>query len=174
MAEKRVAKEAKVVTRGEEKGPILNGADYLLSRLPWFKFRYEGWSKTKRIVVGYLMWLIVLPVIPVAIMIIWYVRDPQGFKKSPFMPILAIITVAWLGGGLGYVNSQTPYETSDAQVTKGAQANVANKTESEPTGGRNFENCTAAFEAGVFNIKKSDPSYEARLDRDADGVACER
>lgn len=174
MAEKRTAKEATVVTKGEEKGPILHGADYLLSRLPWFKFRYEGWSKVKRIVVGYLLWLIVLPVIPVAIMIIWYVRDPEGFKKSPLMPVLAIVTVAWLGGGLGYVNSQTPYETTDGQVTKAAQAKVADKTESAPTEGKKFENCTAAFNAGVFNIAKSDPSYETRLDRDGDGIACEK
>ena len=169
-----VVREATVVTAGEKKGAVLGGADWLLSRLPWFKYRYESWSATKRIVVGYLMWLIVLPVIPLTVMAVWYVRDPAGFKKSPLMPILAIVTVAWLGGGLGYVNSQTPYETTDGQVTKGAQAKVEKQSTSNPTGGKRYENCTAAFNDGVFDIKKSDASYETRLDRDGDGLACER
>lgn len=163
-----------VATRRENKGPVLAGADYLLSRLPWFKWRYQGWSKTKRIVVGYLMWLVVLPIIPLTILAVWYVRDPEGFKKSPLMPILVLVTVAWFGGGLGYVNSQAPVDVADGQVTKGSQANVAGREKSEPTGGRVFENCTAAFNAGVFDIPRSNASYEPRLDRDGDGVACER
>lgn len=55
-----------------------------------------------------------------------------------------------------------------------AKAKVKNQAESNQSDGRKFENCTAAFEAGVFNIKRSDPSYEDKLDRDNDGIACER
>ncbi len=179
MARKKVVtasdtNEDVVVTRGERKGAVLAGADYLLSRLPWFKYRYEGWSKTKRIIVGYLMWLIVLPVIPLAIMAVMYVRDPEGFKKSPWFAILSIITVAWFGAGLGYVNSQSPYETADGKVTKGSQAHVRDLSQSEPTEGRKFINCTDAFNHRVFDIPRGDASYEARLDRDSDGLACER
>lgn len=163
-----------VTTKGERKGPLLAGADYLLSRLPWFKWRYQDWSATKRIVIGYLMWLVVLPVIPLTILAIWYVRDPEGFKKSPLMPILVLVTVAWFGGGLGYVNSQVPVDTSDGQVTRGAQNTVKDLTKSEQTNGRKFENCSDAFSHKVFDIPRSDASYEPRLDRDGDGVACER
>lgn len=36
-----------------------------------------------------------------------------------------------------------------------------------------YKNCTEAHKEGVYNIKKGDPGYESRLDRDGDGVACE-
>ncbi len=166
--------EVKVTTKGEQKGLFLRGADYLLSRLPFTKFKYQTWSATKRIVIGYLLWLIVLPVIPLVIMIIMWVRDPEGFKKSPAFAVLGIITVAWLGTGLGYVNSQVPVDSTDGQVTNSAKSKVDALSTSEPTNGRTFANCTDAFNAGVFNIKKSDSSYESRLDRDGDGIACEK
>ncbi len=168
------ATEPTVTTKGEQRGMFLRGADYLLSRLPFTKYKYQEWSATKRIVIGYLLWLIVLPVIPLAILIIMWVRDPEGFKKSPAFAILSVIVVAWFGVGWGYVNSQVPVDSTDGQVTNGAKDNVKDRSASEPTNGRIFENCTAAFNAGVFDIKKSDKSYEPRLDRDGDGIACER
>lgn len=163
-----------VTTPGERKGIFLRGADYLLSRLPFTKHNYQNWSRTKRIVIGYLLWLIVLPVIPLAIMAIMWARDPEGFKKSPAFAILSIITVAWLGTGLGYVNSQVPVDSTDGQVTRGAQDKVKGQASSNPTNGKEYENCTAAFNDGVFDIAKSDPSYRTKLDRDGDGIACER
>ena len=178
MAQRRTTEtkvsDATVTTKGERKGLFLRGADYLLSRLPFTKYKYQEWSATKRIVIGYLLWLIVLPVIPLAIMIIMWVRDPEGFKKSPAFAILSVIVVAWFGVGWGYVNSQVPVDSTDGQVTNGAKDNVKDRSASEPTNGRIFKNCTAAFNAGVFDIKKSDKSYEPRLDRDGDGIACER
>ena len=51
---------------------------------------------------------------------------------------------------------------------------IASQTESKDSKGRKFVNCTAAFDAGVFNIKRSNASYEPRLDRDSDGIACEK
>lgn len=170
----RAANTDTVTTKGEQKGMFLRGADYLLSRLPFTKYKYQNWSNTKRIVVGYLLWLVVLPVIPLAIMIIMYVRDPEGFKKSPAFALLSVITVAWFGLGLGYVNTQVPVDSTDGQVSNGALQNVKDRATSEPTKGRQFVNCTEAFNAGVFNIAKSDPSYQAKLDRDGDGIACER
>lgn len=41
-----------------------------------------------------------------------------------------------------------------------------------PTGG--FKNCAAAKAAGYWNIKRGTPAYHTRLDRDRDGVACEK
>ncbi len=168
------AHTAPVTTVGEKKGIFLRGADYLLSRLPFTKYKYQNWSKTKRIVLGYLLWLVVLPFIPLTIMAIMWARDPEGFKKSPAFAILSVITVAWFGAGLGYVNSQVPVDSTDGQVSNGALSNVKDRTSSEPTNGRQFANCTEAFNAGVFNIAKADSSYQAKLDRDGDGVACER
>ncbi len=37
-----------------------------------------------------------------------------------------------------------------------------------------FANCSQAAAVGVFNIKKGDPNYSEKLDRDKDGVACEK
>lgn len=41
-----------------------------------------------------------------------------------------------------------------------------------PAGG--FRNCKAANAAGYWDIKRDTPAYHTRLDRDRDGVACER
>ena len=38
-----------------------------------------------------------------------------------------------------------------------------------------YKNCTAAWNAGVAPLHEGDDGYEApRLDRDGDGIACER
>lgn len=37
-----------------------------------------------------------------------------------------------------------------------------------------FKNCKEARAKGYKNIKKGEPGYRAKLDRDKDGVACER
>jgi hypothetical protein len=36
-----------------------------------------------------------------------------------------------------------------------------------------FANCAAAYRAGYWNMKRGEPGYSAKLDRDHDGVACE-
>lgn len=41
-----------------------------------------------------------------------------------------------------------------------------------PAGG--FRNCKAANAAGYWDIKRGTPAYHTRLDRDRDGMACER
>ena len=61
-----------------------------------------------------------------------------------------------------------------AVPTDEAKKKVANQAESKATNGRQFANCTEAFESGVFNIRRSDPSYQQKLDRDNDGIACEK
>ncbi|MYV89426.1 excalibur calcium-binding domain-containing protein [Streptomyces sp. SID1034] len=37
-----------------------------------------------------------------------------------------------------------------------------------------YKNCTAARAAGVTPLHRGDPGYDSHLDRDGDGVACER
>lgn len=178
-----------------DEGFFANAANFLLSRLPWFRDRYESWSKVKRVVVALLLYLVILPVIPIFIAIIMYVRDREGFKKSKAFPILSALIVAQFAA-FGLIAAQPP-KTTDTQsnsavstpstttkatdldnpkaTTKKTQSELEQASkESEPTKGRFFENCSIAFKAGVHDIKKTDPSYRADLDRDNDGFACEK
>ena len=169
-------------------------AVWILSRFPGVRYHYQSWGKTKRSVIAVLLYLVALPIIPVVIAIVWYSKDPEGFKKSPLMPVLVAVIAAWVGG-FGWVANQTPItdgtpmasvkasadgESSTVNADPAATADqvskdkIANQTTSNPTNGRKFENCTAAFEAGVFNIARNNASYERRLDRDNDGIACEK
>jgi len=37
-----------------------------------------------------------------------------------------------------------------------------------------YANCKAAAQDGRYNIPRGDPAYAPKLDRDNDGIACER
>ncbi|WP_261381433.1 excalibur calcium-binding domain-containing protein [Paenibacillus cremeus] len=37
-----------------------------------------------------------------------------------------------------------------------------------------FKNCTDANKAGYYNIHRGEPGYAPKLDRDNDGIACEK
>ena len=41
-------------------------------------------------------------------------------------------------------------------------------------GGGAFANCSAARAAGAAPVRRGEPGYGSRLDRDGDGVGCER
>ncbi len=169
-------------------------AVWILARFPGVRYRYQNWGETKRIVIAILLYLVALPIIPVVIAAVWYAKDPEGFKKSPLMPVLVAVIAAWLGG-FGWVANQTPITDGSPYASVKAQADgesmvassdpaataseaskekIASQTKSNATNGRQFENCTAAFDAGVFDIMRNNPSYERRLDRDNDGIACEK
>jgi hypothetical protein len=45
--------------------------------------------------------------------------------------------------------------------------------EKKSTKSVSFDNCTEARAAGYENIKRGEPGYAPKLDRDKDGVACE-
>lgn len=167
-------------------GFFMNSANFLLSRLPWFQDRYENWGKGKRVLIAFLLYLIILPVIPIVIGVVMYLRDPEGFKKSKALPILAAIAVAQLGA-FGLIATQPPTvnnpETNSVQSSPStknggtpatSKSNTTTSAKSANTGGRYFENCTAAFNAGVFNIPKSDKSYRRELDGDDNGVGCQK
>lgn len=169
-------------------------AVWILSRFPGVRNKYLGWSRGKRIVIAILCYLIALPIIPIVIAAWMYIRDPEGFKKSPMLPIMGAIIVAWFGG-FGWIANQTPVTDGTqyasvkpnadgeqgavnndpaATASRASKDKIAKQTTSNPTDGRKFANCTAAFDAGVFNIPRNNPSYERRLDRDNDGIACEK
>jgi hypothetical protein len=63
----------------------------------------------------------------------------------------------------------TPPVVTDPTLTEPADPNAG----AGGNGAAGFENCSAALEAGVTDIKKDDANYVADQDRDKDGVACE-
>lgn len=189
------AKIAKEREKNAHPGFFLRAAVWILSRFPWTKNRYQNWTSGRRLLVGWLLWIVCLPIIPLVAIIIWYVHDPEGFKKSPWAKGLIALFFVWLAG-FGFIATEKPQldcngKYSACQTTANgetaavntdpaampsdeAKAKVAKQTESKSSDGRKFENCTAAFDVGVFNIKRSDPSYQNKLDRDNDGIACEK
>jgi micrococcal nuclease len=73
----------------------------------------------------------------------------------------------------------TPTPTPEPPVTKAAPvAPPVRTTEEEPTpepdSAAYYKNCTAAKAAGAAPLHRGEPGYRAALDRDGDGVACER
>lgn len=171
-------------------------AVWILSRFPGVRYRYQEWGTTKRVIVAIVLYLVALPIIPIVIAAVWYAKDPEGFKKSPLMPVLVAVIAAWLGG-FGWVANQTPITDGTPVASIGAKAtadgesstvnadsaatadqaskdSIAKQTTSKSSQGRQFANCTEAFNAGVFDIKRSDASYQRKLDRDNDGIACEK
>lgn len=177
-------------------GFFLNAANWLLSRLPWFKNHYQAWSKTRRIVVGMLMYLVCLPIIPLVVGIVMYIHDPEGFRKGNAIKVLGAVFVIW-AGAFGLIATQPAVPDNplnhDIKVANSAEAkqtdnsdsqpidqsskerkDIQSKAVSNPTNGKFFVNCTAAFKAGVFNIPKGDKSYRPELDGDKDGVGCEK
>lgn len=176
-------------------GFLHDGAVWLLSRFPWTKHKYQNWTRGRRILIGWLLWLVCLPIIPAVAIVVWYFHDPEGFKKSPWAKALIALFVVWLGafgliatepsqvdqnGKYSPVQTQADGETKivndrpEAMASDAAKEKVRNQAESKASDGRQFANCTEAFEAGVFNIRRSDASYQTKLDRDNDGIACER
>ena len=178
-------------------GFFLKAATWILSRIPFTKQRYQNWTAGRRILIGWLLWIVCLPIIPIIAVIIWYAKDPEGFKKSPWAKALIALTIAWAGmfgiiatepSALDQNGKYSPIQTEangeDTKISASekpaaiasdeAKSRIKNKSESAPTGNRKFANCTEAFEAGVFNIRRSDPSYDNKLDRDNDGIACEK
>lgn len=198
--EQKAAEEAQKIQKEREKnahgGFFLKSAVWLLSRFPLTKNRYQNWTVGRRILVGWLLWLICLPIIPIVVALVWYLKDPQGFKKSPWAKVLLAVVVLW-AGAFGIVATEpsqvdqngkySPVQTQAdgekggsvkdkpaSEASPAAKQKVANQEKSNASNGRQFANCTEAFDAGVFNIKRSDPSYQNKLDRDNDGIACEK
>ena len=189
---------AKIVAERQKNanpGFFLRAAIWILARFPFTKNRYQNWTSTRRIVVGWLLWLVCLPIIPIVAAAVWYFHDPEGFKKSPYAKALLAIILVWFGG-FGLLASQpaqldqnglySPIQTQPdgekgsvaakpaSVASDSAKQSIKDLSTPKPSNGRKFDNCTAAFEAGVFNIKRSDSAYDKSLDRDEDGIACER
>jgi hypothetical protein len=196
---KKAETEQEIKSKREQNanpGFFLRSAVWILSRFPLTRNKYQNWTPSRRVLVGWIVWIICLPIIPAVAIAVWYINDPDGFKKSPWAKALIALFVAWLGafgvvatnpsqidanGKYSPIQTQPNGEVSGDLLKKPSsiaseesKKKVAAQSESKSTEGRKFENCTEAFESGVFNIKRSDKSYENKLDRDDDGIACEK
>ncbi len=61
------------------------------------------------------------------------------------------------------------------QEQQKAAANTAPQQQAAPKQEKvHFANCTDANNAGYYDITPDSPAYASHLDRDGDGVACER
>ena len=90
--------EVKVVH--EKEGPFLRGSNYLLGRLPFTKNEFEHWSNARKILVGYLLWLIVLPIWPLVVLAVMLVNRTIKRKVSTYV-VLGLIATLWFWGLLG-------------------------------------------------------------------------
>lgn len=105
-----------------------------------------------------------------AVIALWFGGFGWVASQSPVAdgtPMASVKTTA--DGEQGTTNSDPAATASQASKDK-----IASQTTSNATNGRQFANCTEAFDAGVFNIARNDPSYQRKLDRDNDGIACEK
>ncbi|MEW9579090.1 excalibur calcium-binding domain-containing protein [Bacillus toyonensis] len=66
----------------------------------------------------------------------------------------------------------------EAQRQQGEQKTIANTATQQQAAPKqekvHFANCTDANNAGYYDITPDSPAYASHLDRDGDGVACER
>ena len=79
----------------EKEGFILRGANYLLGRLPVTKNEFEHWPPAKRIIVGYLLWLIVLPIWPLVIVVVFLVNHTIKQQKILTFLLLGLVVILW-------------------------------------------------------------------------------
>lgn len=84
--------EVRVVS--EKEGVVLRGANYLLARLPFTKNEFEHWSPAKRVVIGYLLWLVVLPLWPLVVMVVlWPSRALK--RRGVTFALLGLVALLW-------------------------------------------------------------------------------
>lgn len=93
---------------------------------------------------------------------------------------LVPITVAAHPGGLNSEGCHTNRKTGDYHChrvgggsRKGGSGGAQGLRSAPSTGGA-FRNCAAARAAGAAPVRRGDPGYGPHLDRDGDGVGCER
>lgn len=88
----------------ESVGFVLRGANYLLERLPFTKNDYEHWAKIKRIVVGYLLWIVVLPVWPLVVAGVLMFNGKVA-RKGITYGLLALVSLFWFWALVGLVTN---------------------------------------------------------------------
>lgn len=75
----------------------------------------------------------------------------------------------------GNTNKDKENIDEDLEEAIQSQGNSSNVEQNSAPNDKNvtYKNCTEAKAAGVAPLKKGDPGYSTKLDRDGDGIACE-
>lgn len=88
---------------------------------------------------------------------------------SPATPLAAH------GGGLDAAGCHTNRKTGDYHCHRGgAAASSRGAARARASSGGAFRNCTEARAAGAAPVMRGDPGFGPHLDRDSDGIGCER
>lgn len=105
----------------------------------------------------------------------------QYLSLSALPAAVALLVVAGdaaaHGGGLNAEGCHHIRETGDHHCHRpggGGTAPPARFKSASGHGGAAFANCAAARAAGAAPVRRGDPGYARHLDRDNDGVGCER
>ena len=100
-------------------------------------------------------------------------------SERNLIPVLLLLPVAALahGGGLNAEGCHNNRKTGDYHCHRGpaAAAPRANylTSPSRARAGAEYANCSEARAAGAAPVRRGDPGYSPKLDRDGDGVGCE-
>jgi hypothetical protein len=101
-------------------------------------------------------------------------------RFSPALLLLFLLPGGTLahGGGLNAEGCHNNRKTGDYHCHRGpavpAPRTAANLAGSRSTRGNvQYANCSEARAAGAAPVRRGDPGYSAKLDRDNDGVGCE-
>lgn len=98
---------------------------------------------------------------------------------NPRLPILLAALVvappsAAHGGGLDANGCHTERRTGDYHCHRAAAPPVSLRQRLPASAATvSYANCAAARAAGAAPLRRGEPGYSARLDRDGDGTACE-
>lgn len=77
-------------------------------------------------------------------------------------------------GGLNAEGCHNNRKTGDYHCHRGGSSTRPKPTQTADGGGSTYyANCSAARAAGAAPVRRGDPGYSSRLDRDGDGVGCE-
>ena len=82
-------------------------------------------------------------------------------------------------GGLNAQGCHRDRKTGDEHCHRGGSARTSSGSGTAPrlydavSAGGAFRNCAEARQAGAAPVRRGDPGYAPRLDRDGDGIGCE-
>lgn len=75
-------------------GVVLRGANNILGKLSFTKNSFEHWPTWRRIVIGYALWVVIIPIWPIAVLAS-VVNNPAIPRKTFIVVLLAIVAVGW-------------------------------------------------------------------------------
>ena len=88
--------------------------------------------------------------------------------------MMKLVRLAGLALSVAAVGSlAVPIDAADARGRKRARKSSSSKAYAASSGG-GFRSCAQARAAGAAPVRSGDAGYSRRIDRDGDGVACER